>query len=113
MPTAVSVRRLSKTSWTPSYTSTMNTGYRAGHRSSCSVGLGSSCSFSSNFPLPDADRMLKQGYLSLTHVVEENVVEENVVEEKVVEETSRHVSKQNVLDVIKSQVQLAQIAVQI
>ena len=57
--------------------------------------------------------MLKQGYLSLTHVVEENVVEENVVEEKVVEETSRHVSKQNVLDVIKSQVQLAQIAVQI
>ena len=98
MPPAVSVRRLSKTSWTPSYTSTMNTGYRAGHRSSCSVGLGSSCSFSSNFPLPDADRMLKQGYLSLTHVVEE---------------TSNHVSKQNVFDVIKSQDPLAEIAVQI
>ena len=96
-----------KTSWTPSYTSTMNTGYRAGHSSSCSVGLGSSCSFSSNFPLPDADRMLKQGYLSLTHVVEENVVED------VVEETSKHVSKQNVFDVIKSQDPLAEIAVQI
>ena len=98
MPTAVSVRRLSKTSWTPSYTSTRNTGYRAGHSSSCSVGLGSSCSFSSNFPLPDADRMLKQGYLSLTHVVEE---------------TSKHVSKQNVFDVIKSQDLRAEIAVQI
>ena len=47
--------------------------------------------------------MLKQGYLSLTHVVEK----------KVVEETSKHVGKQNVLDVIKSQDQLAEIAVQI
>ena len=103
MPPAVSVRRLSRTSWTPSYTSTRNTGYRAGHSSSCSVGLSSSCSFSSNFPLPDADRMLKQGYLSLTHVVEK----------KVVEETSKHVSKQNVFDVIKSQGPLAEIAVQI
>ena len=51
--------------------------------------------------------MLKQGYLSLTHVVEENVVED------VVEETSKHASKQNILDVMKSQVRLAQIAVQI
>ena len=51
--------------------------------------------------------MLKQGYLSLTHVVEENVVED------VVEETSKHVSKQNVFDVIKSQDPLAEIAVQI
>ena len=42
--------------------------------------------------------MLKQGYLSLTHVVEE---------------TSNHVSKQNVFDVIKSQDPLAEIAVQI
>ena len=47
--------------------------------------------------------MLKQGYLSLTHVVEK----------KVVEETSKHVSKQNVFDVIKSQDPLAEIAVQI
>ena len=43
--------------------------------------------------------MLKQGYLSLTHVVEEKLMEE-----KVVEETSKLVSKQNILDVIMSQV---------